>query len=46
MLYLISSTEGGANPDMNINLAQILDQCRSKNMPKASIETAIKSAVC
>ncbi|XP_029687660.1 translational activator of cytochrome c oxidase 1-like [Takifugu rubripes] len=29
---------------MNLNLAQILEQCRSKNMPKASIETAIKSA--
>lgn len=31
---------------MNINLAHIMDQCRSKNMPKASIEAAIKSAVC
>lgn len=30
---------------MNINLAQVLEQCRSKNMPKASIEAAIKSAV-
>lgn len=29
---------------MNLNLAQILEQCRSKNMPKASIEAAIKSA--
>lgn len=40
-----SSAEGGSNPDMNINLAQILEQCRSKNMPKSSIEAAIKSAV-
>lgn len=30
---------------MNINLAHVLEQCRSKNMPKASIEAAIKSAV-
>lgn len=49
LLWLIlssaSSAEGGSNPDMNINLAQILEQCRSKNMPKASIEAAIKNAV-
>nr|XP_046234026.1 translational activator of cytochrome c oxidase 1 [Scatophagus argus] len=36
--------EGGPNPDMNVNLAQILEQCRNKNMPKASMETAIKRA--
>lgn len=41
----MSPAEGGSNPDMNINLAHILEQCRSKNMPKASIEAAIKSAV-
>ncbi|KAE8284227.1 Translational activator of cytochrome c oxidase 1 [Larimichthys crocea] len=38
--------EGGSNPDMNLNLAHILEQCRSKNMPKVSIEAAIKSARC
>lgn len=42
---LVSSAEGGSNPDLNLNLAHVLEQCRSKNMPKASIETAIKSAV-
>ncbi len=42
---LFSSAEGGSNPDMNVNLAHILEQCRGKNMPKASIEAAIKSAV-
>lgn len=41
----VSSAEGGSNPDMNLNLAHILEQCRAKNMPKASIEAAIKSAV-
>ncbi|XP_039645058.1 translational activator of cytochrome c oxidase 1 [Perca fluviatilis] len=40
----IAVKEGGSNPDMNINLAHILEQCRSKNMPKASVEAAIKSA--
>lgn len=39
------SAEGGSNPDMNLNLAHILEQCRGKNMPKASIEAAIKSVV-
>uniref|UniRef100_H3DNL8 Translational activator of cytochrome c oxidase 1 n=2 Tax=Tetraodon nigroviridis TaxID=99883 RepID=H3DNL8_TETNG len=45
MMIKLAVKEGGPNPDMNINLAQILEQCRSKNMPKASVETAIKSAV-
>lgn len=44
MMIRIAVKDGGSNPDMNINLAQILEQCRSKNMPKASIETAIKNA--
>ncbi|XP_067432971.1 translational activator of cytochrome c oxidase 1 [Thunnus thynnus] len=44
MMIKIAVKEGGPNPDHNINLAHILEQCRSKNMPKASIETAIKSA--
>ncbi|XP_070708023.1 translational activator of cytochrome c oxidase 1 [Pempheris klunzingeri] len=44
MMIRIAVREGGPNPDMNVNLAHILEQCRAKNMPKASIETAIKSA--
>ncbi|XP_029769342.1 translational activator of cytochrome c oxidase 1 [Terrapene carolina triunguis] len=35
-------SEGGPNPDLNTNLANIIEQCRSKSMPKASIEVAIK----
>lgn len=43
MMIRIAVKEGGPNPEMNINLAHILEQCRNKNMPKASIETAVKS---
>jgi len=42
---VVSSAEGGANPDMNLNLAQIVEQCRNNNLPKATIEAAIKNAV-
>lgn len=44
MMIRVAVREGGPNPDMNINLAHILEQCRSNNMPKASIETAIKGS--
>ncbi|XP_062298715.1 translational activator of cytochrome c oxidase 1 [Scomber scombrus] len=44
MMIKIAVKESGPNPDMNLNLAHILEQCRSKNMPKASIDAAIKSA--
>ncbi|XP_024140318.1 translational activator of cytochrome c oxidase 1 [Oryzias melastigma] len=44
MMIRIAVKEGGSNPDLNVNLAHILEQCRSKNMPKASIEAAVKSA--
>uniref|UniRef100_A0A1A7XHY5 Translational activator of cytochrome c oxidase 1 n=1 Tax=Iconisemion striatum TaxID=60296 RepID=A0A1A7XHY5_9TELE len=44
MLIRIAVKEGGSNPEMNTNLANILEQCRSKNMPKASIDAAIKGA--
>lgn len=44
MLIRIAVKEGGSNPDLNVNLANLLEQCRSKNMPKASIDAAIKSA--
>ncbi|XP_071318739.1 translational activator of cytochrome c oxidase 1 [Trachinotus anak] len=44
MMIRIAVKEGGPNADLNVNLAHILEQCRNKNMPKASIEAAIKSA--
>ncbi|XP_061665719.1 translational activator of cytochrome c oxidase 1 [Syngnathoides biaculeatus] len=44
MMIKIAVKEGGPNPDMNVNLAQLLEQCRNKNVSKASIETAIKNA--
>lgn len=44
MMIRIAVKEGGSNPDLNLNLAQILEQCRSKNMPKASVDAAIKNA--
>lgn len=34
--------EGGPNPDLNSNLAHILEVCRNKHMPKATIEAALK----
>ncbi|XP_025063561.1 translational activator of cytochrome c oxidase 1 isoform X2 [Alligator sinensis] len=34
--------EGGPDPELNSNLANIIEQCRNNNMPKASIEMAIK----
>uniref|UniRef100_UPI0037E919FF translational activator of cytochrome c oxidase 1 n=1 Tax=Semicossyphus pulcher TaxID=241346 RepID=UPI0037E919FF len=44
MMIRIAVKEGGSNPEMNLNLAHILEQCRGKNMPKAAIEAAVKSA--
>ncbi|XP_019739171.1 translational activator of cytochrome c oxidase 1 [Hippocampus comes] len=44
MMIKVAVKEGGPNPDMNVNLAQLLEQCRNKNVPKASIEAAIKNA--
>ncbi|XP_028636437.1 translational activator of cytochrome c oxidase 1 [Grammomys surdaster] len=35
--------EGGSNPENNSSLANILEVCRSKNMPKATIESALKT---
>ncbi|XP_049614467.1 translational activator of cytochrome c oxidase 1 [Syngnathus scovelli] len=43
MMIKVAVKEGGPNPDLNVNLAQLLEQCRNKNVPKASIETAIKN---
>ncbi|KAL2764817.1 translational activator of cytochrome c oxidase 1 [Daubentonia madagascariensis] len=34
--------EGGPNPERNSNLANILEVCRSKHMPKSTIEAALK----
>ncbi|XP_059893481.1 translational activator of cytochrome c oxidase 1-like isoform X5 [Gadus macrocephalus] len=44
MMIRIAVKEGGPNPDFNATLAQILEQCRGHNMPKASIDAAIKNA--
>nr|XP_033802046.1 translational activator of cytochrome c oxidase 1 isoform X2 [Geotrypetes seraphini] len=41
MMIKLAVREGGGNPDLNTNLAYLIEQCRSKNMPKASIEAAI-----
>ncbi|XP_052051745.1 translational activator of cytochrome c oxidase 1 [Apodemus sylvaticus] len=35
--------EGGPNPENNSSLANILEVCRSKNMPKSTIESALKT---
>ncbi|KAF1472938.1 Translational activator of cytochrome c oxidase 1, partial [Megadyptes antipodes antipodes] len=37
--------EGGPDPALNAQLANVVEQCRAKNMPKASIEAAIHGAV-
>ncbi|XP_049636823.1 translational activator of cytochrome c oxidase 1 [Suncus etruscus] len=34
--------EGGPNPELNSNLANILEVCRSKHMPKSTIEASLK----
>nr|XP_006638219.1 PREDICTED: translational activator of cytochrome c oxidase 1 [Lepisosteus oculatus]XP_015217343.1 PREDICTED: translational activator of cytochrome c oxidase 1 [Lepisosteus oculatus] len=44
LMIRLAVREGGANPDFNAQLANIIEQCRSKNMPKASIEAAVKGA--
>ncbi|XP_036195942.1 translational activator of cytochrome c oxidase 1 [Myotis myotis] len=35
--------EGGPNPELNSNLAHILEVCRNKHMPKSTIEAALKT---
>ncbi|KAI1896393.1 hypothetical protein AGOR_G00094320 [Albula goreensis] len=44
MMIRVAVREGGPNPEFNSQLANLVEQCRSKNMPKASIEAAIKGA--
>ncbi|NXL01660.1 TACO1 oxidase, partial [Mesembrinibis cayennensis] len=40
-----AAREGGPDPALNAQLASVVEQCRAKNMPKASIEAAIHGAV-
>ncbi|XP_014459619.1 translational activator of cytochrome c oxidase 1 [Alligator mississippiensis] len=42
MMLRFAVREGGPDPELNSNLANIIEQCRNNNMPKASIEMAIK----
>ncbi|KAK2866109.1 hypothetical protein Q7C36_002165 [Tachysurus vachellii] len=44
MLIRVAVREGGPNPEYNIALAQLIEQCRNKNLPKATIDAAIKGA--
>ncbi|XP_034992981.1 translational activator of cytochrome c oxidase 1 [Zootoca vivipara] len=44
MLIRLAVRDGGPNPELNTNLANIIEQCRSKSMPKASIEAALTCA--
>ncbi|KAL2078712.1 hypothetical protein ACEWY4_026397 [Coilia grayii] len=44
MMIRFAVKEGGPNPEYNAALAQVIEQCRSKNVPKATIEHAIKGA--
>nr|XP_060636302.1 translational activator of cytochrome c oxidase 1 [Anolis sagrei ordinatus]XP_060636303.1 translational activator of cytochrome c oxidase 1 [Anolis sagrei ordinatus]XP_060636304.1 translational activator of cytochrome c oxidase 1 [Anolis sagrei ordinatus] len=41
MMIRLAVKEGGPNPELNSNLANALEQCRNKSMPKSSIEAAI-----
>ncbi|XP_061444605.1 translational activator of cytochrome c oxidase 1 isoform X4 [Rhineura floridana] len=41
MSIRLAVKEGGPNPELNSNLANIIEQCRSKSMPKSSIEAAV-----
>ncbi|XP_070586153.1 translational activator of cytochrome c oxidase 1 [Erythrolamprus reginae] len=44
MMIRYAVKEGGPNPNLNTNLANVIEVCRRKNMPKGSIETAISGA--
>ncbi|XP_044303967.1 translational activator of cytochrome c oxidase 1 isoform X2 [Varanus komodoensis] len=41
MLLRLAVKEGGPDPHLNSNLANVIEQCRSRNMPRSSIEAAI-----
>ncbi|KAM5135560.1 translational activator of cytochrome c oxidase 1 [Mantella aurantiaca] len=44
MMIKVAVREGGSNPDFNTHLHNLYEQCRQRNMPKSSIEAAIKGA--
>lgn len=44
MMIRIAVREGGPNPDLNATLYNLIEQCRQCNMPKVSIESAIKGS--
>ncbi|XP_074023419.1 translational activator of cytochrome c oxidase 1 [Numenius arquata] len=44
MMLRTAAREGGPDPALNAQLANVVEQCRAKNMPKASIEAAIRGA--
>ncbi|XP_040186137.1 translational activator of cytochrome c oxidase 1 [Rana temporaria] len=44
MLIKVAVREGGPNPELNPHLYNLVEQCRQRNMPKSSIEIAIKGA--
>lgn len=41
-LIRVAVKEGGPKPEFNVTLAQLIEQCRSKNIPKSTIDNAIK----
>ncbi|XP_062456917.1 translational activator of cytochrome c oxidase 1 [Rhea pennata] len=43
-LLRVAAREGGPDPALNAQLANVVEQCRAKNMPKASIEAALRGA--
>ncbi|KAF4803528.1 hypothetical protein TURU_015354 [Turdus rufiventris] len=42
----LSPAEGGPEPSLNPALAAVIQQCRGHNMPKATIEGALRSVRC
>ncbi|XP_077316331.1 translational activator of cytochrome c oxidase 1 [Lithobates pipiens] len=44
MMIKVAVKEGGSNPELNPHLYNLVEQCRQRNMPKSSIEIAIKGA--
>ncbi|KAK4805442.1 hypothetical protein QYF61_027506 [Mycteria americana] len=44
LMLRTAAREGGPDPALNAQLANVVEQCRAKNMPKASIEAAIHGA--
>lgn len=44
MMIKVAVKEGGPNPEFNSQLYQLVEQGRQRNMPKASIDAAIKGA--